>query len=169
MHYYAAVRQLTKMLQNLDKWLDKAAAHASAKSFDVNVLVAARLAPDQFPLVRQVQTACDNAKFTGARLANKAAPSHPDTEQTLDELRARIRSTVSFLETIRPEELDGAEDRLITAPVFKGKGLRAIDYLHEYALPNFYFHLNTAYSILRHNGVDVGKLDYLGSVSLREM
>lgn len=169
MHYYAAVRQLSKMLLNLDKWLEKAAAHATAKSFDVNVLLSSRLAPDQFPLVRQVQTACDNAKFTAARLGGKTPPSNPDTEQTVDELRARIRSTVEFMETVRPEDLDGVEDRVITAPVFKGKGLRAIDYLHEFALPNVYFHLNTTYAILRHNGVELGKRDYLGSLELRDV
>jgi uncharacterized protein len=164
---YSAVSQAKKMLTNLDAWLDKATAHAKAKSFDPVVLLGARLAPDQYPLVRQVQSACDNAKFFAARLSDKEAPKNPDTEQTMEEVKARIRSTVGFLDTLAPADFERAEGRVLALPWLEGRVTTGADYLIESALPNLYFHLTTAYAILRHNGVDLGKRDYLGKVTSR--
>ncbi len=164
---YASVQQMRKMLGNLDTWLERAGKYASARPFDVNVLLTARLAPDQFALSRQVQSACDNAKFAAARLSGKDAPSHPDTEQTVDELRARIKTTVAHLDTYKADDFAGAEARSLVMPRREGKTMKGSDYLLEYALPNFFFHVTTAYAILRHNGVDVGKADYLGALSLK--
>jgi hypothetical protein len=166
--YHQSVPQFTRMLKNLERWLDKAEAYATAKKFDPQVLLHARLAPDQFHFVKQVQIACDHAKNGAARLSGKSAPAHPDTEQTLAEVRARIASVLGYLADFAPGDFAGAEARTISLPVFQGKVLGTEDYLHEYALPNFYFHLVTAYAILRHNGVDLGKLDYIGQVSLRD-
>lgn len=165
----ASVTQMSKMLRNLEGWLDKAEAHAKAKGFEVDVLVGARLAPDQYALVRQIQASCDNAKFTAARLAGVQAPSHPDTETTFAELHARIRSTLAFLETVTPEQFAGAAEREVLLPFIPGKGAKGADYLVDLALPNFYFHVTTAYAILRHNGVSLGKLDFIGHVRLHDV
>ncbi|MCA9707505.1 MAG: DUF1993 domain-containing protein [Myxococcales bacterium] len=162
------VFQISKMLRNLEGWLDKAVAYAEARSFDPEVLVQARLYPDQYPLVRQIQAACDSAKGTAARLAGVEVPSHPDDETTLAQLRERINKTVAFLETITPEQLEGGESREITLSFLPGQAIKGKDYLAEMALPNFYFHLVTAYAILRHNGVEVGKRDFIGSLRLYE-
>jgi uncharacterized protein len=166
--YQASVPQLKKMLNNLDKWLDAAVAHAAKKSFEPSVLLNARLAPDQYPLTRQIQACCDGAKFTAARLTGKEAPKHPDTETTLDELRARIRSVVEYLDTFTEADFAGAKERMVTLPFMPGKALTAADYLNEMSLPNFYFHATTAFAILRHNGVDIGKMAFLGSLNLRD-
>ncbi len=166
--YQATVPQLKKMLNNLDKWLDAAVAHAKAKSFDPSVLLTARLAPDQYSLTRQIQACCDGAKFTSARLAGKEAPKHPDTETTLDELHARIRSVVEYLDTFTEADFADTKDRTVALPFMPGKVLSAADYLNEMALPNFYFHVTTAYAILRHNGVDLGKIAFIGSLNLRD-
>jgi hypothetical protein len=165
---FAQIAQLKKMLHNLDGWLEKATSHAKAKNFDPNVFAAARLAPDQYPLTRQVQTACDSAKFVAARLSAKEAPKHPDTEQTLDELRARIRAATSWLDTLKEADFAGAETRVIELPFLEGKVISGAQYLVEMATANFYFHVTTAYAILRHNGVDLGKRDYIGSLPVRE-
>jgi hypothetical protein len=164
---YASLQQMKKTLSNMDGWLDKASKQAAAKPFDVNILLAARLAPDQFAFSRQIQTACDTAKYAASRLSGKEAPSHPDNEQTIEELRARIRATVAHLDTYKADDFAGAETRSIVMPRREGKVLKGSDYVLEYALPNFYFHATTAYAILRHNGIDVGKGDYLGSLSLK--
>ncbi len=164
-----SVLQVSKMLQNLGAWLDKAAASAEARSFDVEVLVQSRLAPDQYPLLRQIQSACDSAKGTAARLAGMEVPSHPDEETTLAELRERIAKTVAFLETVTPEKFEGAADREIKLPFIPGHAIKGAHYVVDMALPNFYFHMTTAYAILRHNGVDVGKRDYIGSMRLYEV
>jgi hypothetical protein len=168
-HAYESITQFKKMLSNLDGWLRKAEAHAKAKSFDPNTLVVARLAPDQYPLVRQVQSACDTAKFAAARLSGKEAPKHPDTEQTLDELHARIAAVTSWLAGFGAGDLEGADGRTVKLSFMEGKGLAGKDYLVEMATPNFYFHLTHAYAILRHNGVDLGKMDYIGSLPLRDL
>ena len=162
----ASVPQLKKMLGNLDQWLEAAVAHAQKKSFDPSVLLAARLAPDQYPLTRQIQSACDAAKLACARLTGKEAPKHPDTEQTVDELRARIRACVSYLDTFTAADFEGAATRLVDLSFMPGKALRGTDYLNELALPNFYFHATTAYAILRHNGVPLGKASFIGSLKL---
>lgn len=167
--YKASVPQLQKMVRQLEKWLDKATEHAKAKSFDPNVLMTARLAPDQYAFARQVQAACDAAKFAAARLAGKDPPKHPDTEQTFDELRARIQSVVAYLDTFTEADFAGAGERVIPLPFLPGKGLAGGDYLNEMALPNFYFHATTAYAILRHNGVPLGKTDYIGSLNVRDL
>jgi uncharacterized protein len=158
------VPQYAKMLHNLEQWLDKAAAHAKAKSFEVDTLVHARLAPDQYALDRQIQSACDTAKFSAAYLSGKEPPAHPDTEKTMAELRARIKSCLSFLETISAADVAGAEERKVAPKWMQGKWMKGDQYLVQMSLPNFYFHVTTAYAILRHNGVDLGKMNYIGSV-----
>ena len=164
---YASVLQAKKMLTSLEGWLDKAVAYATVKSFDPETLLAARLAPDQFPLLRQIQSACDSAKFLAARLSGKDPPKHPDTEQTLEQVRARIRTVVAYLGTFQASDFDGAEARPIPLPQRgEGKTIKGADFVVEMGLPNFYFHVTTAYAILRHNGVDIGKRDYLGALSI---
>lgn len=159
----ASVPVFARMLDNLLSWLNKAEAHAAAKKFDAGVLMGARLAPDMLPLVKQVQIACDAAKFGVARLAGADAPKFEDTESTLEDLRQRIRKTIDYVRSVPAEQVDGSEQRDITVPgrdgslTFKGE-----DYLRQFALPNFFFHLTTTYALLRHNGVDLGKADYLG-------
>jgi hypothetical protein len=165
--YYASVRQLRKMLLNLDGWLVKAAAHAEKKSFDPNILVVARLAPDQFALGRQVQAACDGAKYLAARVSGKDAPRHEDNEKTLDELRARVAAVVSYLDTFTEADFEGSDQRDVALSFAPGMVISAADYMTEMALPNTYFHLCMAYAILRHNGVELGKRDYLASMNLR--
>lgn len=164
--YDACVPQLSKMLSNLSNWLDEAEQVAKSKRFEPSVLLAARLAPDQYPLLRQIQASCDTAKFTLARLSGKTPPTHPDTEQTWEEIRARVAAVIEYLNTFEAKDFDGAEQRVIPLPFLPGKALKAGDYLNEMALPNFYFHLNIAYAILRHNGVPLGKTTYVGSLNL---
>lgn len=165
--YTASIPQVTKMLQGLANWLGKAEEYAKQKNFDVNTLLGARLAPDMFPLVRQIQSSCDTAKFMAARLAAKEAPKNPDTEQTVEELKKRIASTIEFLNTIKESDFQGAAERAVTTNYLPpGKGFVGAVYMNQNALPNFYFHITTAYLILRHNGVDVGKMDFLGNIPL---
>jgi hypothetical protein len=161
------VIQFSKMLSNLSRCLDKAAAYAEAKKFDPAVLLQTRLAPDQFNLTRQVQIACDNAKNGVARLTGKEAPKFEDTEQTLPELKARIERVVGYLASITVQDFKGAEERKISLPYWSGKHLNGQEYFQQYLIPNFYFHMATAYSILRNNGVDVGKSDYMGELPLK--
>jgi hypothetical protein len=165
--YYETLCQMKKMLGQLDKWMEAAASYAQTKSFDPNVFVGLRLAPDQFAFARQVQSTCDTAKFVAARLAGKDAPAHPDTEQTLDELRARVRTVVTYLGGFSAKDFQGAATRVITQPRWEGKVMTGADYFLEHAVPNFFFHLTHAYAILRHNGVNIGKRDYLGTLNLR--
>jgi hypothetical protein len=162
------IRLFTKTLENLEKWMDKAGEHAKARSFDVDVLATARLAPDQFDFIRQVQSGCDQAKYAAAYLGNKPAPSHPDTEKTFAELRERIRKCTGFLATVQEKDFAGAEERKVAPPWLGGRWLRGGDYLVHVAVPNFFFHLTMAYAILRHNGVVLGKMDYIGSLPTRE-
>jgi len=164
--YEASVPQLKKMLEGLDSWLDLAVDHAKKKSFEPSVLLSARLAPDQYHLTRQIQAACDAAKFAVARLAGKDPPKHPDTETTVDELHARIRAVVSFIDTVTAADFEGAAKRVVPLSFMPGKGLLGTDYFNEMALPNFYFHVTTAYAILRHNGVPLGKMNFIGSLKL---
>lgn len=167
--YDATVPQLTKMLTNLSSWLGDATAYAEARSFDPEVLLQARLYPDMFPLTRQIQGACDAAKFAAARLSGKAPPKHPDTETTLPELQARVQSVIDYLGTFSPEDFEGAEERVVALPFLEGKGALAGDYLNEMALPNFYFHTTTAYNILRSNGVLLGKRKFIGGMKLIDL
>ncbi|HEY6559773.1 MAG TPA: DUF1993 domain-containing protein [Polyangiaceae bacterium] len=166
--YELSVPQYVKMLKNLQLWLEKAVDSAGQLGFEPEGLLAARLAPDQYPLLKQIQAACDGAKLACARVAGKQAPVHPDTEQTLAEIRARLDSCISYLETFTARDFEGAESRLINLPFLPGRVMASQDYLVEFALPNFYFHLNHAYAILRHNGVQLGKLDYIGALKLRD-
>lgn len=161
---YPFVLEMRTMLRNLDRWLGKAAEHAKSKNFDPDVFVQARLAPDQFPLVKQVQAACDGAKFVAARLSGKEPPKHADEEKTFDELRARIATVGAYLETFNEKDFDGWETRKVPMPYLPGgnKGALGVDWLVGFAQPNFFFHVTTAYAILRHNGVDLGKRDYIG-------
>ena len=166
--YYQLVMQCTESLRNLEAWLDRAEQHAAAKHFDVGVLLNARLAPDQKPFIYQVQSACDYVKGAAGWLSGQAPPQHPDTEQTIDELRARIQKTVAFVESVKQPRYAGASDRKVRLSWAPGKFMVGSDYLLQMTIPNTYFHLTTAYSILRHNGVDLGKMDFLGSIKLIE-
>jgi len=168
MNYDDAIRLFAKTLKNLEQWMEKASAYAKAKSFEVDVLAQARLAPDQFSFVQQVQSACDQAKYAAAYLSGKPAPSHPDTERTFAELRQRIQKCLGFLETVQAKDLGGAGERKVAPPWLGGKWLPGDEYLVHVALPNFFFHATMAYAILRHNGVDLGKMDYIGSIPARE-
>jgi len=169
MHIYdLTVPQLMKTLRNLDRWLTLAAAHADREQLPVERLLHARLAPDQYIFVRQVQVVCDNAKLIAGRLAAKEWPSHPDTETTIDQLRGRVASVMNYLAEFRPQDFETASERKISLPWMEADTwLRADEYLVQFALPNFYFHVVTAYSILRHAGVQLGKNDYLGELPMR--
>lgn len=170
MIYPTVIVQFSKLLGNLSAMLDTAAAHAVTKKFDMEVLLQARLAPDQFSLMRQVQVACDTAKLGAARLANKEsdAPGHADTEQTLAEIKTRIQSVIAYLGSFSAADFAGAAERRITTPRWKGKSLSGAEFLIQHAVPNMYFHVTTAYAILRHNGVEVGKKDFLGDLPYRD-
>jgi hypothetical protein len=159
--------QMKKQLGQLDKWLGTAAEHAKAKSFEPGVFAGLRLAPDQLPFARQIQICCDSAKLAGTYLTGKPADPQPDTEQTIEELQARVRSIVAYLDGITAKELEGAATRVVSQPRWKGEWMTGADYLVQHALPNFYFHLTTAYAILRHNGVALGKRDFLGAQDKR--
>ena len=164
------VGQFSKMLGNLLAILNEAEKYAAEKKFDVAVLLQSRLSPDQFNLIQQVQTACDTAKLGAARLAGteKDAPVQADTEATLAELKARIESTVAYLKTFTVESFAKSAERRITQPRWNGKSLSGEQFLVEHVIPNFYFHLTTTYAILRHNGVPVGKRNYLGTMPYRD-
>lgn len=156
--------QFVKGLQNLLGILDKAAQFADAKKVDFGVLLQSRLAPDQFALTKQIQITCDTAKLGASRLTGKPAPSHADDEQTLADVRARIQSTIAYLQTLKFEDYREAKTQKITQPRWEGKFMTGEDYVLHHMIPNFYFHETTAYSILRHNGVEIGKKDYLGTM-----
>lgn len=165
----AAIPSFEIGLNALSAILDKAQAYAGAKRFDPAVLLDSRLFPDMFPLVRQVQIACDLAKIGGARLAGIEHPKHEDNEKTVAELKERIAKTLAFVRTLDGAKIDGAADREITFPLgpeHKGH-MRGADYLNHFVLPNFYFHLTTAYAILRHNGLEIGKSDFLAGIPMR--
>jgi len=155
-------------LNALSGVLDKAAAFIAAKKVDAAVLLAWRLAPDMFALVRQVQVACDHAKNGSARLAGVEPPKFEDTETSLDQLKERIAKTVAYLKTLDGKAIDTSADREITFPLGPAKGhMKGGDYLTHFVLPNFYFHLTAAYVIVRHCGVDVGKRDFMGAIPIR--
>lgn len=163
-----AIAQYAKMLRQLATWLEKAKEHATAKGFDANVLVVARLAPDMYTLARQVASACDAAKFAAAYLSGTPAPKNPDTETTIAELEERIRVTIAFLEGIGAERYAAADEVVVKPGFARGKSLPGAQYLRHVSQPNFYFHLCMAYAILRHNGVPLGKNDYLGPIPFTE-
>jgi uncharacterized protein len=156
-------------LNTLSALLDTAEAYAEAKGVDPTVLLNARLFPNMFALTRQVQSACDAAKNGGARLAGIDPPSYEDNEKTIAELKARIAKTVAFVKSLDTKNIDESADREITFPLgpsIKGH-MRGVDYLNHFVLPNFYFHVTTAYDILRHCGVEIGKRDFLGAIPMR--
>ena len=165
--FFQIISQFKRQLNQLESWFDKAQNFAKERSFDANVFASQRLAPDQFALARQVQITCDTAKFAAARLSGKEAPSHPDTEQTLDELRARIRSVIGYLDGFSAKDFEGAATRTISQPRWEGKTMTGADYFIEHVVPNFHFHFAHVYAILRHNGVPLGKKDYLGTLSMK--
>lgn len=168
MLFAITVTQYNKTLDNLAACLNKAASYAELKKFDIEVLLNSRLAPDQFSLIRQVQIACDTAKFGAARLCGKEAPSHPDTEKTLSELQTRIKAVQVYLASFTEADFSGAESRHISQPRWEGKYLTGLEFAIQHSIPNLYFHVTTAYSILRHNGVDVGKKDFLGAMPYKQ-
>jgi uncharacterized protein len=160
----ASVPVFTSMLGNLDHFLVQAAAHAEAKKFDPANLLAARLAPDMLPLTRQVLIACDASKLCMARLSGIEAPKYEDNETTIEQLRERIAKTIAFIDTVPADKVDGSEDKDITFPVGRDGATRTMKgeaYLKHWAYPNFFFHVTTAYALLRHNGVELGKSQYL--------
>ena len=163
--YQASVPVFERALKALDAVLDKAAAYAEARKFDSAIYVTTRLRPDMLTFSRQVQTACDNAKNASARIAGVEAPRFEDNEATLGELKARIEKTLAFLAGLDPKAFDGAAERDIVFPVGPNKmKMKGDDYLLHYVTPNFYFHVTTAYDILRYSGVDIGKRDFLGQI-----
>ena len=164
------VTQFSKMLTNLQAILGEAEKFAAEKKFDAAVLLQSRLSPDQFSLVQQIRTACDTAKLGAARLANreKDAPVHADTEQTMTEIKARAESVITYLNGFPAGAFASAADRRITQPRWAGKSLSGQEFLIQHVIPNFYFHVVTAYAILRHNGVGIGKKNYLGDMPYRE-
>lgn len=158
----STVPVFVRNLNNLLAWLDKAQAHAEARKFDTAVYLQLRLAPDMLPFVKQIQIASDTAKGCVSRLAGVDIPSWPDTEATLDELRARIRQTLDYVQGFSPAQIDGSEGRPVTIKLRSGDvSFDGQRFLEHWALPNFYFHITTAYALLRHAGVDLGKGDYL--------
>ncbi|MEQ1546051.1 DUF1993 family protein [Methyloglobulus sp.] len=161
--HQASIPVFVKMLGNLSAILEKGDAHAKAKNIDPTVFINYRLAPDMYPLSKQVQIATDMAKGCAARLAGLEVPSYEDNEATFADLQTRIAKTIAFVQSLTPEQIKGSEDLAIT---FKIRGIDrdfiGLPYLLNFVLPNLYFHITTTYAILRHNGVELGKLDYLG-------
>lgn len=161
--YAASVPVFTRMLTNLESWLDKAQTLADAKKFDSAVFCGARLAPDMLPFSKQIQIACDTAKFCAARLAGVDSPKFDDTETTIAELKQRVRKTIDYVGTFGTESIVGSETRAVTLPRPGGSvEMLGEAYLQNFVLPNFYFHLTTSYALLRHWGVEIGKMDFLG-------
>lgn len=167
--YDLTVPHYVRILGQARLWLDKAQAHAEQKKFDVQVLLGSRLAPDQFHLTKQIQTLSDLTKNSAARLAGVELPRFEDNEVTIDEVRARIDKTVDWLKGLDRAHFEAAGERHITLFFAPGKYMRGADYLSEFALPNVYFHASMAYAILRANGVDLGKMDFLGNISLHDV
>lgn len=166
--YNVTVPEFKRSLLALQAILVKAEAFVAEKKITDSVLLGAYLAPDQFPFVRQVQIVCDNAKGTAGRLAGVELPKMEDNEATLPELKARIDKTIAFLDTLTEEQFEGSEDREIPIYYFPGKALTGFEYMNTQGLANFYFHLTTAYSILRHNGMNIGKSDYMGALPFHD-
>jgi hypothetical protein len=161
----ASVPIFVRMLGNLVKWLDKAEAHAAAKKFDTSVYLGLRLAPDMLPLSTQIQIACDSAKLAVARLSGVDAPKFDDSEKTMAELRQRVLATLDYIQSVPADKINGTEDKDVTFPRRDGTmTLKGEFYLKHFAFSNFYFHVTTTYALLRHNGVELGKMDYIGAL-----
>lgn len=165
----ATIGQFNRMLANADRWLEIAGEHARQKGFDLEILTQARLAPDQYALTQQIQSACDAAKYAAAYLSGTAAPSHPDSEKTIAELRARIAKCRAYIGAFTESNFADAEQRQVSPPWMQGHSVSGSAYLTRIAVPNFYFHVATAYAILRHNGVTLGKRDYIGVQSWQDL
>ncbi|HEX3869686.1 MAG TPA: DUF1993 domain-containing protein, partial [Pirellulales bacterium] len=163
--YYQVVSQCTQSLKNIEVLLDKAEQFAAAKRFDAGVLLNGRLAPDMKPLIYQVQSACDYVKAAAAWLSGQTPPKHEDNERTVEELRARIRKTVDFAESVSKAQYEGVKDRKVALSWAPGKVIGGEDYLLQMTIPNVYFHIAMAYAMLRADGVDVGKMDFLGAIN----
>lgn len=162
--YRASVPAFIRALNNLALILEKGAAYAEGRKFDPAVLISARLYPDMFALVRQVQIATDTARSGAARLAGTEFPAYEDKETSFPELIARVRNSVAFLETLQPAQIDGSEEKTISWQTRSStKTMQGLPYLMSHLLPNLHFHVTTAYNILRHNGAEVGKKDFLGT------
>ena len=162
--YQASVPRFVNILGNLNGILDKAQAHVEAKKLDETVLTGLCMYPDMFPMCRQVQIACDTAEGVVARLAGVEIPKHADSETTLAELKARVSATIAYVQAMTPAEIDGTEDKaIVTKRGDKETHYTGMQFLLGHAVPNFYFHVSTTYNILRHNGVEIGKRDYLGN------
>jgi uncharacterized protein len=162
--YQASVPRFANVLRNLATILDKAQAHCEARKIDPLALTSFRLYPDMFAFTRQVQIACDTAKGAVARLAGAEIPKHEDSEHTFAELKSRIAKTIDFIESVRAERINGSEEKEIVLAMRSGeRRYKGMQYLLGFAYPNFYFHVTTAYNILRHNGVEIGKQDFIGS------
>jgi uncharacterized protein len=161
----ASVPIFVKMLGNVSVWLDTAEAHAVAKKFDVAVLLSSRLAPDMLPLTRQIQIACDSAKFGIARLAGGDAPKFEDVETTVAELKTRLANTIAYVQSVPASQIDGTEDKDVEVPTRAGEPMKfkGEAYLKHFVLPNLFFHVTTVYALLRHNGVELGKRDFLNA------
>lgn len=164
--YHAIFAQFAKELRQVDTWFDAAVAHAEARKFDPNLFLGFRLAPDQFGFARQVQAVCDVAKLAASRVTGKDAPKHEDTETTIDRLRTRVKAVIEYLGTFTAKDFEGAATRVVTTPRWEGKVMSGEAYFLEHGMPNFWFHLLHVYAILRHNGVNIGKRDYLGPITL---
>ena len=164
--YYQVISQCTRSLKNLETCLDKAEQHAAAKKFDVGVLMTSRLAPDMKDFIYQVQSACDYVKGAAAWLSGQTPPKHEDNERTIDELRDRIRKTVAFAESVKESQYADARERKVKLSWAPGKVIGGEDYLLQITIPTTFFHIAMAYAILRHNGVDIGKMDFLGFINL---
>ena len=161
--YQASIVPFTRSLKTLDSILGKAAAYAQARKIEDAVLLSSRLFPDMFPLVRQVQIATDTARSGAGRLAGAEFPTYEDKETTIQQLQQRIRDTITYLQTLNPGQIDGSEDRTISWQTRSStRTMQGLPYLLEHLLPNVHFHVTTAYAILRHNGVEIGKKDFLG-------
>jgi|ERR1041384_157068 hypothetical protein len=163
--YYHVIAQCTQNLKSVETWLDRAEQFAVAKKFDVGVLMNGRLAPDMRNFIYQVQSACDYVKAAAAWLSGQAPPKHEDNEKTIEDVRTRIRKTVAFAESVKEAQYAGASERSVSLSWERGKVIVGQDYLLQISIPNIYFHISMAYAILRHQGVDLGKMDFLGPMN----
>lgn len=170
MLYNLVIRENTQMLKNMSTWLNKAAEHVKTKEdAEIGTLLQQRLVFDQYPLLKQIQATCDSAKFAAARLTGKEPPKHPDTETTFEQLQTRIQSVITYLNTYKTEDFKNTATQKIQQSWMPGKYLEPMDYLTQMALPNFFFHATTAYAIMRANGVDIGKTDYIGEMNFKNL
>lgn len=170
MDAYPVVKQFARTLRNLDAVLDKAVKYAEARKFDVNNFFTARIAPDMLPFAFQIRNACDQAKSAAANLSGKAAPKHEDSEKTFAELRERIGKCLAYLDTFTAADFEAVKpDTMIRLPNRPGKGIPAAEYLYARQIPNFFFHVTTAYDLLRQGGVEIGKSDFLGPLGFIDL